>query len=300
MSEPAAYPKYQLSLAEKLSFDQAGGPVAISDAQFMADLKRLRELRSFFIEQAVQLKPTEAGTISFGRLNLLRYDGTGRSPAIEEWDALETLTQELFRHLSDPLRRRFLYTRLPSWFSQAAAVLGCVAILSLIACTVIWGHGGWDRIFPFYVLWLASLGGIGAISFIGMNALSIQDDVTFDLSNPKLLLLRIGLGCLFGIVLTLPFGYNSFTTFIQFLLDPENVNPVLTLQAVLLLLPFVLGFSTSLVIMILNQFVEATQVFFGTKAVRLNDRPLTTRGGSSRRESGKKSVGSNPPVPHKS
>jgi hypothetical protein len=123
------------------------------------------------------------------------------------------------------------------------------------------------------VVWLASLGAIGSISFVGMNALSVQDDATFDISNTKLLVLRISLGALFGVVLTLPFGFNSFTTFIDLLLQggsqtPEGSQPLkeVPLQSLLLLLPFVLGFSTSLVIMILNQFVDAIQSFFGKKS----------------------------------
>lgn len=252
----------------------AADPAAndIGDGQFMADLKKVKELRSFLIEQAVQLKPTEQGTLSFGTLNLLRWKSGGRNPTQDEWQALEVLTQQLFRHLSDPLRRRFLYSRLPWWVTELVVALGCVAFLSLIACTFIWGQGGYARIIPLYVLWLASLGAIGSISFVGMNALSVQDDATFDLSNTRLLVLRISLGALFGVVLTLPFGFNSFTKFIDLLLQGASPTPEgsqaldrVTLQSLLLLLPFVLGFSTSLVILILNQFVDAIQSFFGKK-----------------------------------
>ena len=44
----------------------------------------------------------------------------------------------------------------------------------------------------------------------------------------------------------------------------------LTKQAVMLLLPFVLGFSTSLVIMLLNQFIEGVQAFFGKRTINVN------------------------------
>ena len=201
---------YLVPLPRKKSTD-AADPAAndIGDGQFMADLKKVKELRSFLIEQAVQLKPTEQGTLSFGTLNLLRWKSGGRNPTQDEWQALEVLTQQLFRHLSDPLRRRFLYSRLPWWVTELVVALGCVAFLSLIACTFIWGQGGYARIIPLYVLWLASLGAIGSISFVGMNALSVQDDATFDLSNTRLLVLRISLGALFGVVLTLPFGFNQ-------------------------------------------------------------------------------------------
>jgi hypothetical protein len=248
----------------------------INDEEYIADLRKLKELRSFLIEQAEQLRGKgESEKLSFGRLNLLRYKPGGRSPTQEEWDALEDLTQELFRHLSDPLRRRFLSSRLPWWVPHLAAALGCAAILSLVGCTLTWGRGGYERIIPFYILWLCSLGAIGSISFLGMNALSVQDDATFDLTNAKLLVLRITLGSLFGVVLALPFGFNSFTGFIGQLLSPNSTSSSaagaatsaagLTVESLTLLLPFILGFSTSLVIMILNRFVKSVETFFGQR-----------------------------------
>jgi hypothetical protein len=131
--------------------------------------------------------------------------------------------------------------------------------------------------FLVYLIWLATLGAVGALAFIGMNALSIQDDITFDLTNTRLMLLRVTLGALFAVVLTLPFGYAEFVTFCarvaqpfqQLLVKPDSVSTeasVLTKQAIFLLLPFVLGFSTSLVILILNQIIEAAQTFFGRRS----------------------------------
>lgn len=258
-------------------------PYSIGDAQFMADLQKLKDLRSFLIEQAVQLKPTAATELSFGDLNLLHLSVGGRAPTREEWGALEVLKEKLFSHLTEPLRRRFLSSRLAWWFPWLFVGLGLMAIFSLIMCSLTWGHGGYERVIPWYILWLSSLGAIGSASFIGMNALSVQDDATFDLTNTRLLLLRIALGSIFGLVLTLPFGFHSFVQFIGFLLNgginllndgistekasapvqPEAVNMVQ--QSALLLLPFVFGFSTSLVIMVLNQFVEAVQTLFGKK-----------------------------------
>jgi len=58
-----------------------------------------------------------------------------------------------------------------------------------------------------YFLWTACLGAIGAIAFLSMNALSIQQDVTFDLTNKSLLAVRIVLGSLFGVVLRFPLGF---------------------------------------------------------------------------------------------
>src|SRR5262249_46816267 len=74
------------------------------------------------------------------------------------------------------------------------------------------------------------------------------------------------LGALFGVVLTLPFGFTAFKSFADDLFAGRlETASTLALNSVLLLLPFILGFSTSLVIMVLNQFVEAVQSFFGKK-----------------------------------
>ena len=254
---------------------QTGGPVSdveqfgvfIGDYAFMRDLEKLKSLRSFLIEQAVGLKPTEAGTISFGGLSLLRYREKGRFPTLGEWQALEVLTQDLFRHLSDPLRRRFLYSRLPWWIATLVLVFGGVAVVSLVTITSIWGlssANGWF-VLPSYIVWLASMGAIGSIAFVGMNALAVQDDATFDLTNTKLLALRISLGALFGIVLTLPFGFESFKAFLTELIQGQKPGAQgdIFQAAAMLLMPFVLGFSTSLVILVLNQLVDAVQTFFG-------------------------------------
>jgi hypothetical protein len=115
------------------------------------------------------------------------------------------------------------------------------------------------------------LGAIGAIAFISMNALSIQNDVTFELTNWSLLAVRIVLGSLFGAVLSIPFGFESFVNFVETItravpaLGSANSIVGISLQSALLLLPFILGFSTSLVILVLNRFVESLAVFFGER-----------------------------------
>lgn len=101
-----------------------------------------------------------------------------------------------------------------------------------------------------------------------MNALSVQEDATFDLSNGRLITLRIALGALFGMVLSVAFGFQPFLDFMWGLVNPAGTDKnrdiaTLSQQALMLLLPFVLGFSTSLVIMVLNRCVESVQTFFG-------------------------------------
>ena len=248
----------------------------ISDPFFMQDLAKLRELRSFLIREAVKLNSPDKGCLSFGELNLLRYKNNGRAPNENEWAQVEFHTQSLFSLLTDPLRRRFILGGIPWWASGLPLVFAAIALISLLLVFVILYVFYVDiapgvLILPFYLIWLMSLGAMGAIAFVGMNFLSVQEDVTFDLTNTRLMVLRISLGALFGLVLTLPFGFQDFVAFRDsiaaiggFSHEPGDTSTSgVTKQALMLLLPFILGFSTSLVILVLNRFVEAVQGFFG-------------------------------------
>jgi hypothetical protein len=232
----------------------------------MANVKQLKALRAFVVQLAIPFKG-----MSLGDLNLLRYEKVGRSPTAEEWGMLEDCTQRMYQYLSEPLRRKFLYSQIPMWVTLTAGILGAVAVVALFGAfvSVVDQSKGPLIVFLCFLAWVAALGAMGSIAFIGMNALSVQDDATFDLTNSKLLILRIALGALFGLVLTLPFGFHGFARFCLELADtkaPTSAESGLAIQSVKLLLPFILGFSTTLVIMILNQFVEAIQSFFGKKS----------------------------------
>jgi hypothetical protein len=259
--------------------DDKTDQIMIEDWEFIQNLERLKKLRSFLQQEAVYIHPEDSTALSFGKLNLLQGGYPGRAPTQEEWSALEFHTQTLFRLLTDPLRRRFLMGDIPPLLSKLPALLMFVALLALIGAAVVpsfFGIGASGAItLPFYLVWLTSLGALGSVAFIGMNALSVQQDVTFDLNNPRLMMLRIVLGALFGLVLTLPFGFQGFMVFIAGIVHGSGGSPTLpaelaaspkisiTTQAMLLLLPFVLGFSTSLVITVLNRLVDAIQAFFG-------------------------------------
>lgn len=201
----------------------------------------------------------------------------GRDPTEDEWSRVEDLTQALFQLLTPSLRKRFILGDIPRQVVTLPLVLMSFALVSLFGALIVpQFNEAIERsalvgpiVLGFYCVWLLSLGAIGAIAFIGMNALSVQEDVTFDLSNNRLISLRIVLGALFGLVLTLPFGFHDFYSFCSDIWGgnfTENDNKpasALTLKAVMLTLPFILGFSTSLVILILNRFVAAVQSFFG-------------------------------------
>ena len=230
----------------------------------MKDLTRLKQLRSFLVQEAAIKHAVE-----FRELNGLKYDQHGRAPTADEWAKVEFLTQVLFAELTEPLRRKFTLGETPGWIATLPIFLGMAALFALAFAVGVWGSPAvhaWAL--PCYLTWLIALGAVGAIAFIGMNALSVQQDVTFDLTNDKLIKLRMVLGALFGVVLTVPFGYYDFLQFVQNIAEGTNRVDApggagSMKRAMLLLLPFVLGFSTSLVIMILNRLVDGIQAFFG-------------------------------------
>jgi hypothetical protein len=240
---------------------------AIRDSRFTNQFNSLASLKALLLTQGVPIREEDVPLLSFGTLNDLRYNEKGRLPTVEEWEQLDKRSQKLFSYLDDELRKHFelsqtanLIAGLP--FLLIVIALLIVALLSLIAPIFEVGR----LILPgCYLLWTALLGAIGAIAFLSMNALSIQKDITFDLTNRSLLAVRIGLGSLFGFFLSMPFGFYSFATFWESLAHgtPAPGAANFSFEAALLLLPFVLGFSTSLVILVLNRFVESITVFFG-------------------------------------
>jgi hypothetical protein len=211
-------------------------------------------LHEFLYQEAVPVNPSDAAALGMGDLGGFYFHSDGRPPTAEEWSKVEKRTQIIFLVLTPALRRKFLMGGTPWMVTWLPVNFLGLAVLSLVFAEIVMDAIGWPEylIFFTWVIWLASLGAIGALAFIGMNALSIQEDITFDLTNVRLMSLRVALGALFGVVLTLPFGYPDFLNFCKAVWKPSvffNPNAgVLTKQAVFLLLPFVLGFSTSLVI----------------------------------------------------
>lgn len=256
----------------------------IADWFFINDLRKLKELRSFLLNEAINVSPQDSAPRSFGRLNLLKFDPNGRQPTIDEWSDVEMHTQAMFKLMTEPLRRRFLLGQIPFGVSLLPVIFGGGAVLALIAAIVFQNYVFSNKeslgivTLPFYLMWLISLGAMGSVAFIGMNALSVQQDATFDIGNQRLMILRITLGALFGLVLTLPFGFGTFFDFVRQISDGVNVTmsaEKISNQALLLLLPFILGFSTTVVILVLNRLVDAIQTFFGkTAATTSAGRPV--------------------------
>ncbi len=248
----------------------------IKDEKFNEDLNTLTSLHSFLIREATSLPEN----FKLGRLNRLKAAGPGqkgRAPDQGEWEALEEKTQVLFAHLSDADRKSYLASQMPNFLPRLAVWLVVVSIgsmiLSVFMAEVTLLSKGLDGALMvlFFLLWLMSLGAIGSAAFIGFNAIAVTSDITFDISDSRLIVQRIVLGALFALFFTLPFGFHEFLAFVKSLSAaalnkttvPTKSEVAFTNQSMLLIMPFVLGYSTSLVILILNRIISSASTLFG-------------------------------------
>lgn len=241
----------------------------IADFRFMQRLKRLQDLQDFLLAETVKIDSADAYLA--GNLNLLHASENGRMPSMQEWHDLEASTQKLFGYINGDLRRKFLLGQAPQLIVILPGAFLALALASLIAA--LYFH---LPSFFCYLAWMISLGAIGAVSFISVNTLSIQTTATFDINNRRLILVRVVLGSLFAVVLSIGFGYPTFLSFLDQISKLQNasapfealtqVSADLVKNTVLLLLPFLLGFSTTLVIGVLNRLVESAGIFFGGQA----------------------------------
>jgi hypothetical protein len=252
---------------------------AILELRFINEVKHLANLKTFLLAEAISVRPEHIKLFALGDLNQLWFSEGGRPAKAEEWNLLDERAQVLSSYLTVESRKRLQLTATPGFVAWLPIFLIVTALSSLVIAIGIefLGLTAEDAVsvrFVSYLVWLMCLGSIGAIAFISMNALSIQSDATFDLTNRKLLTVRIVLGSLFGVVLSIPFGFASFLFFCNSITNAAyGILPaaaegtgeavVFSIDAALLLLPFILGFSTSLVVLVLNRFVESISTFFG-------------------------------------
>ena len=106
------------------------------------------------------------------------------------------------------------------------------------------------------------------LASLGMKAINTPEiEVDFNISDKRLVILRVVLGGLFALALTFPFTGDCFIDFCYFM----GTGKLLTargeegpfLRAFILITPFLLGFSTSLVMLVINQLKVGVLAFFG-------------------------------------
>ena len=258
---------------------------AIANERFIRQLDELRTLKQFLFEEKVQFKEEDLESINFAELNNLSYSSRGRVPSIDEWRKLDEKLAKLTSYLGDDLRKKIRIRELGMFFSILPIIFLSITVVSIILYNnLIILHSGssanhivWLIIMSTYTI---SQGGLGACAFLGtsvitktsiLNQISPQANPTtqenstprenVDLTDYNFLIIRVILGTSFAVILGLPYstiGLNIFSDLYW------QGNPVTTETVILSLIPFLAGFSTNLVLVILGKFVLAIEAVFGS------------------------------------
>jgi len=264
----------------------------VNDHRFFRQTLLLRDLHAYLLFSGLRLGLGEAAHLRLGAIKHISYSRKGPCPTPKQWEDLDIALEALFVMLDESQRRKFLLSQFPAWMPRLAVACLVLVCYSLGAEVLGAAHPGLASVsFGAYIIWLTAMGALGAISFIAMNVLSVQEDVTFDLTSSRLLAVRVIVGALFGLVLSLPFTWEVFLGFGQTIargMVGTGMSAIPQLsgrievrmptqpwnQALYLLLPFLLGFSTTLVILILNRLLDGVQAIFGRQQLGRSDQEL--------------------------
>jgi len=236
----------------------------INDEAFRALVGRLKALRAFLSQAAIPLAPSPNSDMSIGKIYTLHFRKDGRAATADEWDYVDSEIQKIYAILNSEHRRAFLATETP-WLVPILAItlllLGLIDILILVVFNTL----GWNNplIFAGYVVFSTALGALGALGALSLNAILVHNDIKFDPTNTRLIAIRIISGAMFGCIITLPFGYENFYSFILKYNATQAAGPSSPVaQASLFLLPFIFGYSTSAILLILDKFAGGLERFF--------------------------------------
>jgi len=258
----------------------------VRDASFLGLVRRLRDARRFLIEEGVAFRSDDESALDVTELYRLQFNSSGGEVTRDQWMALERTERTLAGYFTPDLRQklrlieaRLAIGRWPIWFlllalcSFVVAVIAPARLLSEEHATL----ASFVSLFA-YLIWTVSLGGLGAAAFLAVNSLGIQSDTSFDIGDRSLIFMRLVVGSLFGFVLSLPVSLPAFTRFAQEAIGAAGEQTEASLQTVaLILLPFFLGFSTPLVLAVMNRCVSAVEILFGVRQMAPADRTSQPR-----------------------
>lgn len=110
-------------------------------------------------------------------------------------------------------------------------------------------------------IWSLALGGLGAIASIFLHLLKIIPQATYRSNDEFEIIGRIVLGCLFSTIFGLTFANSEMQTLFRSFqaCDPQTCKS----QTVMLMLPFLSGYSITLVLGLLEKAIRAVELTIG-------------------------------------
>ena len=256
----------------------------VNDKRFFRQLTQLVKLKQFFFEEKVKFDLAAIDQVDLGNLNNLRYGRNGRSPTAKEWRLLDEKLAILSSHLTDDLRQRIRIRELGLFFGTMPLVFLSGAVASLIFYNVLpimmpnTTSPLYYFLFLFLLLsWTLTQGGLGACAFLATRVAirraetgslpeALQD--AFELTDANVLKTRILLGCLFAFLVGLPFSTLALTSLGHFIfgVGATAPAPLKPSESMLIFVPFLMGFSTNLVLAVMDRSILAVRALFGIPA----------------------------------
>jgi hypothetical protein len=266
---------------------------SISDARFWDQLQQIRRLKQFFFQENVAFKPDDLAAIGLGVLDRITFHPYGREPKAEEWMLLDEKQSVLTTYLDDKLKWKFRLRNMRAYFTVIPVVFLVCAITALFIGTGIdiyndkmEGHLHNIVYVLSVVLWTIALGGLGACAFLGTTMISeyarmnmalrttapgpAAQDGDFDLTARDLIWTRIVVGILFAFLLGVPLSAGSLNYMVVQIrigdIGSTSFDTKMLETIGMTLLPFAVGFSTTLVLAIMDRLLSTLRTGLGISA----------------------------------
>ena len=248
----------------------------ISDRRFAAQLEAIQKLKQFLFNEKVLLQTDIVESIDLGPLNNIKYAPNGRLPTEGEWKALDQKLASLTPLLTPALRWKFRIHELQLFFITIPIFFMGTTVIATFSLALLMTFGERESVFFVasyvitFLLWTLSQGALGACAFLCVSATvhalkerSASSPLypTIDVTDENILSVRIILGALFALLIALPIGGRSIVIVYQAFLE---THPIPAIEDwIIVLIPFMFGFSTTLVLAIFNRIIGGISALFG-------------------------------------
>ena len=250
-------------------------PAKISDRLFVRQLDYTRSLVTFLIRrQALPENPPDV-LANLAALGSIRYSVGGRAASEEEWRKLYAISRGLASELPLEIATAFSIWRLRTFFGLFPSFFLIMGIAALEA-RYLKGYAVEDSGWYYFIglaavlSWTCALGGLGTSAFFGTSLLAQLASATGndkaklkEITDDTYLQTRLMIGILFAFVLGLPFGHLSLDAASHSLFNDVVWDTELFTTMLHILAPFLLGFSTALVLSILERLIEGIKTTLG-------------------------------------